>query len=164
MSYQVDKFGQLLQHSENGIVTMVNLTDTDRRLLDVLSRDSRASVTTLAGRLGVSRATVQTRLKRLLETGVIRRFTVEVDPAVQLTSVRAVMMIAIEGTLARSVIRALNRLDTITSLHTTNGAWDLVAHVETASLPEFDRVLREVREIKGVLNSQTSLLLDTAKG
>lgn len=143
---------------------MPDLNETDRRLLDQLGRDARATVTTLAGRLGVSRATVQARLQRLSDTGIIRRFTIEVDPAVDVNAVRAVMMISIEGTLARSVIRALGRLDTITSLHTTNGAWDLVAHIETGTLPEFDRVLREVREIKGVLNSQTSLLLDTAQG
>ena len=46
------------------------------------------------------------------------------------------------------------------SLHSTNGTWDLVAQIETVNLPEFDRVLREIREIKGVLNSETSLLLN----
>ena len=61
----------------------------------------------------------------------------------------------------REILRAMPE---IVSLHTTNGTWDLIARVETTSLPEFDRVLREVREIRGVLNSETCLLLDTAKG
>ena len=72
------------------------------------------------------------------------------------------MMIELEGTLARSVTGSLTRLAEIVSLHSTNGTWDLVAHIETSSLPEFDRVLREVREIKGVLNSETSILLNKA--
>ena len=76
--------------------------------------------------------------------------------------IRAVMLIELEGTLARSVTASLRRLPEIASLHTTNGAWDLVAHIETASLSEFDRILRQTREIKGVLNSETSILLNRA--
>jgi len=43
--------------------------------------------------------------------------------------------------------------------HSTDGAGDLVAHIEVQSLQEFDRVLREIREIEGVLNSETNLML-----
>jgi DNA-binding Lrp family transcriptional regulator len=47
----------------------------------------------------------------------------------------------------------------ITALHTTNGAWDLVAEVQAESLGDLDRVLREMRTVEGVLNSETSILL-----
>jgi len=141
---------------------MNDLSSTDRRLIYALKQDGRASVTTLAGLLRVSRATVQARMERLIKAGVIQRFTIEVDASAEVEVIRAVMMIELEGTLARSVTGSLNRLSEIVSLHTTNGTWDLVAHIETSGLPEFDRVLREVREIKGVLNSETSLLLNKA--
>ena len=74
--------------------------------------------------------------------------------------IRAVMMIELEGVMTRSVTRLLKQMPAIVSLHSTNGTWDLVAQIETVNLPEFDRVLREIREIKGVLNSETSLLLN----
>jgi len=143
---------------------MSSLDPTDRRLIAALKLDGRASITTLAGQLGVSRATVQTRLNRLVSSGVIQRFTVELDAMGADDRIHAVMMIELQGNLARAVTRALRRMPEIVSLHTTNGAWDLVARIETPSLPEFDRVLREVREISGVLKSETCLLLDTATG
>jgi DNA-binding Lrp family transcriptional regulator len=136
---------------------------TDRRLIAELKLDGRASVTRLASLLEISRATVQARLDRLIRSGVIKRFTVELDAVAEESRIHAVMLIEIRGALARAVTRALKRMPEIVDLHTTNGAWDLVARVETASLPSFDRVLREVREIQGVLNSETCLLLDTAK-
>jgi DNA-binding Lrp family transcriptional regulator len=46
-------------------------------------------------------------------------------------------------------------------VHTTNGAWDLVAEIHSSSLAEFDQVLREVRLIDGIANSETSILLST---
>ncbi|MBO6814472.1 MAG: Lrp/AsnC family transcriptional regulator [Rhizobiaceae bacterium] len=140
----------------------MELSQVDRQLLSVLKHDSRASVTTLASTLGVSRNTVQTRLERLVAGSIIRRFTIEVDSSVEENLVRAVMMVEIEGARARSVTAALKRIPEVASLHTTNGSWDLVAQIEAGSLADFDRILREVREIRGVLNSETSLLLNRA--
>lgn len=142
---------------------MANLNETDRRLIGELKRDGRATITTLSGKLGVSRATVQTRLDRLISLGVIRRFTVELDEATAAGVIRAVMMIEVQGAFAREIIVSVRRMPQIISLHTTNGVWDLVAMIETANLREFDTTLREVRELTGVLNSETCLLLDTAK-
>ena len=142
---------------------MTDLDQTDRRLIAALKRDGRASITTLAHTLEVSRSTVQTRLDRLIKSGTIQRFTVELDAMGHDDRVHAVMMIGVEGPRARQVIRALHRLPEITSLHTTSGKWDLIGWIETSTLAEFDRVLREVREVQGVLNSETSLLLDAAK-
>ena len=139
---------------------MQELTLQDRRLLAALKLDGRASVTNLAQSLGQSRATVQARLDRLLASGTIQRFTIDVDAAVDADLIRAVMMIELEGVMTRSVTQRLKKMETITSLHSTNGTWDLVAQIETVNLPEFDRTLREIREIKGVLNSETSLLLN----
>lgn len=138
------------------------LDSTDRDLLALLKADGRATITTLAAEMGVSRATVQARMERLLRMGTIKRFTIDMQASAQTDTVRAVMMIELEGTMSRRVISALRRKPELTELHTTNGAWDIVAHLETTSLAEFDRVLREVREIGGVLNSETCLLLNSA--
>ena len=126
---------------------MPDLATNERRLLAALKKDGRASITTLSGLLGLSRATVQAKLERLTRTGIIRRFTIETDPSAELDLIRAVMLIEVEGPQTRSVVAALKRIREISSLHTTNGTWDLVAQVEATSLSEFDRVLREVREI-----------------
>ncbi len=143
---------------------MIDLNQQDRRLLAALKQDGRASVTRLAQIVGQSRATVQARMDRLVATGAIERFTIDLSPTLDVEMIRAVMMIELEGVMTRSVTRTLQRMEAITTLHSTNGTWDLVAHIETSNLPEFDRVLREVREIKGVLNSETSLLLNSVSG
>ena len=138
----------------------MDLSSQDRKLVAALKLDGRASITRLAQILGQSRATVQARLDRLTSSGVIQRFTIDVDAAADADMIRAVMMIELEGVMTRSVTRLLKQMPAIVALHSTNGTWDLVAQIETVNLPEFDRVLREIREIKGVLNSETSLLLN----
>ena len=135
--------------------------DLDHRLIAALREDGRAPVSKLAAVLGVSRATVQTRLDRLLETGAVLGFTVRARQDYDDRAIRAIMMIEVAGRSTTAVIRQLRGLPELHSLHTTNGAWDLIAEIRAMSLSDFDRVLREVRTIDGILNSETSLLLSS---
>ncbi|CDM61307.1 MULTISPECIES: Lrp/AsnC family transcriptional regulator [Rhizobium] len=135
--------------------------DLDRRIIGHLRADGRASLTKLSLALGVARGTVQNRLDRLIETGTLLGFTVRVREDYDLSAVHAVMMVEVVGKSTTQVIRKLRGLTEISALHTTNGNWDLVANIRAASLADFDRVLREVRMIDGVANSETSLLLSS---
>ncbi|TIL37486.1 MAG: winged helix-turn-helix transcriptional regulator, partial [Mesorhizobium sp.] len=56
------------------------LDDLDRRLLEILIKDSRSSLKELAQQVGLSSPSVAERLRRLEDRGVIRAFTVEIDP------------------------------------------------------------------------------------
>ena len=99
-----------------------------------------------------------------LDDSVVRRFTIELGQVGLDDLIHAIMMVEVRGAQTASVIKQLRRMPEIVDLHTTNGVWDLVARVETTSLPDFDRVLRQVREVQGVTGSETSLLLDRARG
>lgn len=136
--------------------------DLDRRIIAHLRTDGRAPLAKLADALGVARGTVQNRLDRLLETGALLGFTVRVREDYDERAVRAVMMIEVTGKSTTQVIHRLKGIPEIRSLHTTNGNWDLVADIQANGLSDFDRVLREVRMIDGVANSETSLLLSSA--
>lgn len=134
---------------------------TDRELIAVLKRDARTSVSVLAEILRVSRGTVQNRLDRLLESGALLGFTIRVREDFNPNGLRAIMMIEVTGKSTSQVIQRLRRIPEIERIHTTNGGWDLVAELSAVDLREFDRVLRDVRETEGVLNSETSILLST---
>ncbi len=133
----------------------------DRRIIAHLRADGRASLSKLADALGVARGTVQNRLERLTATGTLLGFTVRVREDHDDDAVHAVMLIGVVGKSTTQVIRRLRGFPEIHALHTTNGKWDLVANIRASSLGEFDRVLREVRTIEGVSNSETSLLLSS---
>lgn len=135
--------------------------DLDRRIIAHLRADGRASLSKLADAVGVARGTVQNRLDRLFETGTLLHFTVRVRDDYDGGMVRAVMMIEVVGKSTTQVIRKLRGTPEIHSLHTTNGNWDLIADIRAESLSDFDRVLREVRLIDGVSNSETSLMLSS---
>ncbi|MDC0081826.1 MAG: Lrp/AsnC family transcriptional regulator [Emcibacteraceae bacterium] len=133
----------------------------DRELIGLLRTDGRAPLSKLAEILKVSRGTVQNRLDRLLSSGTLHGFTVRVRDDYEHDAIRSLMMIEVVGKSTSQVIMKLRGIPELQTLHTTNGAWDLVAEIQTLSLNDFDRVLREVRMIDGVLNSETSILLSS---
>jgi len=137
---------------------MTNLSATDRRIIAALRQNARMSITELAHAAQVSRTTAKLRLDTLLAEGRIRRFTIETDVDVE-GEVRAITLVELQGKLSRQVIRTLTGLPEVSTVHATNGAWDLVVEIRTGSLVDFDRVLRAIREIPGVINSQSCLLL-----
>ena len=133
----------------------------DSDLISELRGDGRATISHLAERLKVSRATIQNRLDRLISNGAILGFTIRVNEALDQRTVKALMMIEISGQSTSQVIRKLRGIPELVKLHTTNGAWDLIAEINTPTLSEFDEVLRQVREVDGILSSETSLLLSS---
>jgi DNA-binding Lrp family transcriptional regulator len=137
--------------------------DIDRELIALLRNDGRASVASLANKLGVARGTVQNRMARLESSGTIVGYTVRLKPDVEEQRIRALMTVAVEGNQVDAVMRALRGEPAVASLYSTNGRWDIVAELRAESLAGFDRVLARIRLIEGISQTETSLLLSTFK-
>ena len=133
----------------------------DHSLLALLRADARMSVADLAKQLAVSRATVGNRIKRLEQSGVIVGYTVRLRPDAAPQEIKAWMSIAVEGDRTKEVVRILLGEPAVTSLHDTNGRWDLLAEVHAASIAELSEVLERVRKIKGIETTETSIHLQT---
>jgi DNA-binding Lrp family transcriptional regulator len=139
------------------------MDDTDRRLIAILRENARLPVATLARMLKISRGTVQNRIDRLTAEGVIGGFTLRLKPEAEPRRVRAITLVAVEGERAATVIKALRGIPEVRALHTTNGRWDIVVELGVDSLEAFDQALQQIRLIKGIAGSETSLLLSTHK-
>ncbi|MGL4319710.1 MAG: Lrp/AsnC family transcriptional regulator [Paracoccaceae bacterium] len=139
------------------------MDDTDTRLMAELRRDGRASLSELAGVLGVSRATVRQRMERLAQRGEIAGFTVLARSDAAAAPVCGFMMIGIEGRGAERIMARLAGFPAVTAVHSTNGKWDLIAELGAQSLEELDTLIFRIREIDGVIRSETNLILSTRR-
>lgn len=137
------------------------LDELDHQLLALLRVDARTASATLARKLGVSRGTVTNRIARLEASGVILGYGVQLGRDSQPSQIRAWMSIAVEGDKTRDVVKRLLGEPSISSLHDTNGRWDLLAEVHAASIGELSEVLERIRKIKGIGNTETSIHLQT---
>ncbi|MCB2037132.1 MAG: Lrp/AsnC family transcriptional regulator [Ottowia sp.] len=131
----------------------------DQQLIALLRADARMSAADLAHRLGVSRATVTNRMRKLEQAQVIVGYTVRLKPEAEPDRIRAWMGVLVEGNQGRAVIASLLGEPGVAALHDTNGRWDLLAELEARSMPELSQVLERVRLIKGIRGTETSIHL-----
>ncbi|MFX5530309.1 Lrp/AsnC family transcriptional regulator, partial [Acinetobacter baumannii] len=83
--------------------------------------NARTPTTALAKALRLSRATVQNRIDKLQEAGVIVGYTVRLKPEAEPHRIRALTTIAVEGNRIGKVLQALRGEPNVQTLHTTNG-------------------------------------------
>ena len=133
----------------------------DQQLLGLLRIDARTGIAELSKKLGVARATVRNRIKRLEQSGLIVGYGVRLSSDNSSDGIRAWMSIAIEGNRTSEVVRILLGEPAIASLHDTNGRWDLLAEVRATSIAELSEILERVRKIEGIETTETSIHLQT---
>ncbi|CAN5738692.1 Lrp/AsnC family transcriptional regulator [soil metagenome] len=137
------------------------MDDTDRKLISLLRKDARMTAAALAAKLGVSRGTIANRLRKLEDEQVIVGYSVRLRPDAEPATIKAWMSVVVEGNQTRAVIAALLGEPAVEALHDTNGRWDLLAELRAESMAELSKVLERVRLIKGIRNTETSILLAT---
>jgi DNA-binding Lrp family transcriptional regulator len=137
------------------------MDDTDRQLISLLRKDARMNVAALAAKLGVSRGTVTNRLRKLEDGHVIVGYSVRLRPDAEPNQIRAWMHVLVEGNQTRAVIAGLMGEPGVQALHDTNGRWDLLAELRADSMTDLSTLLERVRLIKGIANTETSILLTT---
>jgi len=139
------------------------LDNIDQGLIALLRNDARMPVAKLAAAAGISRATATARIDKLRREGVIAGFTVVLQSNVESSCVRAITMIEIDGKQEEAVTQRLMGMPEVRQLSTTNGRWDVVAEIEAPTISSLDELLRAIRQIDGIANTDTSILLKVRK-
>ena len=140
---------------------MVQITPKDEELIALLKVDSREPVASLARKLGLSRTTVQDRLRRLEESGVIAAYSIKLSREMDQGGMRAFVTFAVEPRRQVEVARMLSRFPQIETLHTVSGKFDLIAQVKTASSEAMDKLIDDIGQIPGITRIVTSVILST---
>ncbi len=137
------------------------MDETDRALIALLSENARLPVATLARRLGLARSTVQARLDRLEERGIIRGYALRLGAAARPEAIDATVLISIEPRATPAVLARLKSLPQVQVAHTASGRFDMVLQVSARSTSELDRTLDSIGEIDGVKGSESLIHLST---
>ncbi|VUD62363.1 Regulatory protein AsnC [Thalassocella blandensis] len=141
-------------------MTTYNLSQADERLLTLLRDDARASISELARKLSLSRSTVQSRLNKLEQSGVISGYRVELSEQFRAQQVEAHVLIKLVQKLTHSTERALHQIPNIVQLLSVSGEYDLIAMVEAESLQQLSSILDDISALSGVERTTSSVVLE----
>ena len=137
------------------------MNPTDTRLLALLRENARRSTSELARLLSVSRSTVQSRIRRLEQSGTIKGYTVEYGEEYESRLVSAYVLIMVHQKLTARTNRELHAFPQIKSVHAISGDYDLLAVLKTETTEELSSLLDDIGNLEGVERTNSSLILET---
>jgi DNA-binding Lrp family transcriptional regulator len=137
------------------------LSEAELALLSLLRDNARASTAELARRLGVSRTTVQSRIERLEQRGIITGYGVRLAPDYEQGLVRAHVLLTVPPKLADKVVRGLRALAPVRTLHSVSGNFDMIVIVDAPSIRDLDMLLDQIGAMDGVERTLSSIILST---
>jgi DNA-binding Lrp family transcriptional regulator len=134
----------------------------DAALIELLAAEPRVGVLEASRRLGVARGTVQVRLDRLLDRGVITGFGPDVNPAALGYEVTAFITLEIRQVGGHDpVADRLGVIPEVLEVHTITGPGDMLCRVVARTNADLQRVLDKIVSTEGVVRSATMISLAT---
>ena len=122
------------------------LDELDRKLLDILIKDSRTSLKDLAQQVGLSSPSVSERLRRLEERGVIRAFTIEIDPEALGFPLQAIVRVRPLPGKLHIVQQLIEEIPEFGECDKVTGDDCFVARLYVRSMGELDKLLDRIAD------------------
>ena len=122
------------------------LAETDQRILDAMLTDARISLKELAQRVGLSPPSVSERLRRLEERGVIRAYTVELNPQALGYPLQAIVRVRPLPGKLQAVEKLLAQTPEVCECDKITGDDCFVARLFVRSIGELDRLLDRIAD------------------
>ncbi|MGB0960111.1 MAG: Lrp/AsnC family transcriptional regulator [Halocynthiibacter sp.] len=133
----------------------------DKKLMALLSRNARASVTTIAHDMGLARTTVQARIERLERNGIIEGYTVKTNANFRENRIQATVLLQLDPRTGPKVVSTLQKMPEVVAAHTSSGRFDLVLRLLTENTREMDETLDRIGALTGVRSSESLIHLST---
>ena len=132
------------------------IDNLDKRILDIMKKDSRCPYVEIADKLGVSEGTVRSRVHKMTEDGIIRGFTIKTSSK----NVKALVEVKIDvNTDTEAIAKELSKYDGVTEVFEVTGDQDIIAIVDVESSQSLNEIIERVRRYDNVLSTRTRLIL-----
>lgn len=134
----------------------------DRMIISLLAKDARRALADIGARVDLSPSAVNERLRRLVASGAIRRFTVEADPAALDRGLLAFVWIALAERADEAAFRAFAATHpAIEECHHVTGDWSYLVKMRSDSLAGLEAFLAELKTRGLIARSQSVLALSS---
>jgi DNA-binding Lrp family transcriptional regulator len=132
------------------------MDELDERLLELLRENARESYVNLAKELSTSEGTVRGRLKRLVDEGVISRFTIRTTGA----NIKAVIEVSIETNVHTGELTGrIAQWKGVDAVYEVSGDFDIMIVAQARDTEELNEIIEKIRELPHVQSTRSRLIL-----
>lgn len=136
----------------------------DYQILKCLKKNSRMKVSAIAQSINLSVTAVIERIKKLENAGIIKQYTVIIDPEKIGKDITSFISVSLEHPKYNDeFINMMNQNNDILECHYITGNYDFLLKVITGGSGSLERVLTYIKSVKGVALTRTLVVLSTVK-
>jgi Lrp/AsnC family leucine-responsive transcriptional regulator len=128
----------------------------DAAIIESLEENSRTSYVEIGKKLGLSEAAVRRRIKKLLDEGIIRKFTIDAKEE----AAHAFTLIAVSpSTPTFEVSKSIKKINGVKRVYEITGQYDIIAFIGGPNITEVNTYVEGIRKTTGVLKTNTVIIL-----
>jgi len=133
------------------------MDELDRKILDILEENARMPFVEIGKKLGVSEATIRNRVKNLVSSGQITKFTILTETR---RGMKAIILVTVAPKVAvNKVARKIKEIKNVKEVYEISGECDIVCVVGADSTKETNETVDAIRNTLGVLKTVTNMVL-----
>ena len=129
----------------------------DEKIIGYLKEYSRESFVDIGKKLKLSESAVRRRVKNLVDSGTIKKFTLELGEE---NATSAIVLVSVDSTTDTSKVSLkLSKLDGVKTVYEITGQYDITTIISAASIAEINSTIDALRKIPGVVDTNTVIIL-----
>ena len=144
---------------------MPDIDAIDLALIELLQEDARASQATLAKRVGLAPSSVNERIRKLADSGIVTGYQARVSPEAMGYDLLAFIYVGWnEPATEPAFLATIANEPSITEAHHVTGSWNYMLKVRVRNTRMLERLLaRVIKSVAGVERTETIIVLSSAK-
>ena len=136
----------------------------DRKILQLLSEDASATATDMSAVVNLSIPAINKRIQKMKSTGVIRRFTIQVDPEMIGKPISAFMLLVLQqGAKMETLMEYIQSDPDILECSGVTGEYDYLLKICASNVAALQKKINRLKKYGGVVKSHTMLCLSEYK-
>ena len=129
----------------------------DEKIIEYLKENSRESFVDIGKKLKLSESAVRRRVKNLLGSGVIKKFTLELGEE---NATSAIVLLSVDSATDTSKVSSkLIKLEGVKTVYEITGQYDITVIISAATITEINNSIDALRKIPGVDDTNTVIIL-----
>ena len=129
----------------------------DRKIITILKDNGRAGYNEIGEKVGLSEGAVRKRIKTLVESGGIRKFTIKAGLT---ESAEAITLLATTPSYPTQEVSAkIRKIPNVETLYEVTGEYDIVAVISGLNVPEVNECIEKIRCVEGIMKTNTMIVL-----
>ena len=130
---------------------------TDQNIIEYLKEDSRESFVDIGKKLKLSESAVRRRVKNLVSSGTIKKFTVELGEE---NTTSAIVLVSVDSATDTSKVSSkLAKLEGVKTVYEITGQYDITTIISASNISDINNSIDALRKIAGVIETNTVIIL-----